>query len=144
MARAASAGSQVTNSPDRALLAAWQRRQEMRRGTLDFVEYAPQMGRNHQAQFRCRACSHLAGFVERSNHTIQGIVLAEVQNLVLPREVVVEICRRKGGRGCDVAHTGLREPTDAKLFSRGAQDLQAPRKIAPPQMAIALALSLAV
>jgi hypothetical protein len=88
--------------------------------------------------------AHPAGLVERGNHTIQGIVLTEVQNLVLPREVVVEICRRKGGRGCDVAHTGLREPTDAKLFSRGAQDLQAPRKIAPPQMAIALALGLAV
>src|SRR5712692_6069154 len=109
----------------------------MRGGALDFVEYTSQMRHNHHAQLYRRARSHPASLVERRDHPIQGIVLAKEENVVLSTEIVVKICRRKGRGCCDVAHAGLREAAHAKLSACGAQDLQAPRKIAPPEMPIA-------
>src|SRR5712692_5895080 len=115
----------------------------MRGGALDFVEYTSQMRHNHHAQLYRRAGSHAASLVERRDHPVQGIVLAKEENVVLSTEVVVKICRRKGRGRRNVAHAGLRKPAQAKLFTRGAQDLQAPREVAPSEMAIALTPCLA-
>jgi len=164
MARTASAGSQGTNSPDSharndqiahgllhiyprfcyqvALLAGRQRsRQKMRCGSLDFVEYASQMRqRSTMRSFAAALVSHPGGSCRvAADHPIQGIVLAKEENLVLPPEVVVQICRRKRRRRRNVAHCrSLRKTAHAELSSRGTQDLQSSRKIAPPEMAVAL------
>jgi len=84
------------------------------------------------------ACSHTASLVEGRNHAVQGIVLAKEEKVMLAAEVVVEICRREGSGGGDVAHAGFRKPAHAELPPCCAQDFQAPRKIAPPDMFIAL------
>src|SRR5260370_37460802 len=116
----------------------------MRWGPFDFVEYTWQLGHDYRAQLCRGAGSHAASLVERSDHSIQGIVLTKEENFVLAAEVVVEICRGKGRRCRNVAHAGLRKPAHAKLSPRGAQDLHASRKIAPPEMAVTLTLHLVV
>src|SRR5713226_8200812 len=102
------------------------------------------MRHDYRAQLCRGAGSHAASLVERSDHPIQGIVLTKEENFVLAADVVVEICRVTCRRCCNVAHAGLRKPAHAKLSPRGAQDLQASRKIAPLEMAVTLTLHLAV
>src|SRR5258708_19618634 len=116
----------------------------MRGGSLAFVEHTPQMRHDYRAQLCRGAGSHAASLVERSDHSIQGIVLTKEENFVLAAEVVVEICRGKGRRCRNVAHAGLRKPAHAKLSPRGAQDLQASRKIAPSEMAVTRILPFAL
>src|SRR5258708_31201905 len=110
----------------------------MRSGSFDFVEYASQVRHDYHAQLDRCAGSHAASLVERGDHAGQGIVLAKEKNGVLAVEIIVKICWRKGGCGCDVAHAGLREPPYAKLSARGAQDLHTPRQIAPLEKAVTL------
>jgi hypothetical protein len=80
------------------------------------------------------------GSLERCDHPIQRIVLAEEKDLVLPMEVVVEVCWRKVRSRRNVTHPGFCKSLGSKLLSRGAQDLEAPRKIASPKTAIGLTL----
>src|SRR5437016_10783098 len=110
----------------------------MRCRSLHFVEQTSQMRRNHHAQFCRRAGSHPAGFVERGDQPIKGIVLAKEENLVLATKVVVKIGRREGCSRCNIAHAGFRKPTHAKFPACGAEDFQPASKIAPLYAAIAL------
>src|SRR5260370_39425763 len=118
--------------------------QEMRSGSFHFVEYASQVRHDYHAQLDRCAGSHTASLVERGDHAGQGIVLAKEKNVVLAVEIIVKICRRKGGGCCDVAHARLREPAHAKLPSPSAQDLQTPCQIAPLEKAVALIVCSAV
>src|SRR5437867_7036155 len=110
----------------------------MRCRSLHFVEQTSQMRRNHHAQFCRRAGSHPAGFVERGDQPIKGIVLAKKENLVLATKVVVKIGRREGCSRCNIAHAGFRKPSHAKFPACGAEDFQPASKIAPLYAAIAL------
>src|SRR6266851_7177672 len=118
--------------------------QEVRGGSIDFVEYAPQVRRYYHAQLDRCAGSHAASLVKRGDHAVQGIVLAKEKNVLLTMEIVIKICRRKGCGCRDVAHASLREPAHAKLSARGAQDLQTPRQIAPLEKTVALIVCSAV
>src|SRR6266446_4793851 len=99
------------------------------------------MRRDHHAQLDGRAGSHTTGLIERGDHAIQGIVLAKKENVVFAPEVVVKICRRKGSGCGNVAHAGIRKSAHAKFSSRGAQDVQAPRKIASLEVAVSFTRS---
>ena len=94
---------------------------------------------NYHAQLDCRAGSHAASFLKCFDHAIQRIVLAEEENVVLASKVVVKICRRKRSSGGNVTHASLRKTANAKFSPGSAQDFQAPRKIAPSEMAVSLA-----
>src|SRR5258708_15559152 len=124
---------------DQVALLAWRQRrgQQMRGGTFDFVEDASQVRHDDHAQLNRGARPLAANLVKRGDHAVQGGILAKEEKLVLALKIVVEICLGKTRGGGNVAHAGLREPANTELSSCSAQNFEAPRKIAPPDMAIA-------
>ena len=60
---------------------------------------------------------------ERREHAIERAVLAEVEDLVLAAEVVVEVAGRQVGGVGDLAHAGGGEAAGAEHARGGAQDL---------------------
>src|SRR5258708_16314993 len=87
------------------------------------------MGNDHQTQLLGGTGSQAASLFEGSEHAVEGDVLAEEKNFVFSPEVVVEVGRREVGGCGNIAHARFGKAAQAKLFSGGAQDLQAARKI---------------
>src|SRR6266852_3343964 len=116
----------------------------MRRRPFDLVEDASQMRHDDQAQLdRCTGSS-APDLVKSFDHTVQGIVLAKEEDVVLAVEIVIQIRRRKIRRGCNVAHAGLCESAHTELPSCSAQNLKSLLKIASSEAAIAPTLDLNV
>src|SRR5216684_814980 len=101
----------------------------MRRRSFDFVEDAPQMGDDYQAELLSGAGLQAAGLLEGREQAVEGNILAEEKNFMLALEVVVKVGGSEVGGGGDVAHTGFGKAADAELFSGGAEDFQAACKI---------------
>src|SRR5262245_39476303 len=59
-------------------------------------------------------------------HPVQPAVLAEVEDLRLAAEVVIEVCGGELRLGRDLAHAGARVPAPAKRPRSSPQDLETP------------------
>ena len=71
------------------------------------------------------------GSRQSAQHEIERAILAEVEDLVLAGEVVVEVGRGQVGRFRDVAHPALGEPAVAEDTRRGAEDAHTPSVATP-------------
>jgi hypothetical protein len=101
---------------------------EVRGRALDFVQQAAHVRGRHIVQpvgERTRAIAPHVG--ERLEQAIERSVLAEVEDLVLAAEVVIEVARRQVGGDRDLAHAGGGEAAGAEDAGGGAHDVDAPR-----------------
>jgi hypothetical protein len=104
---------------------------EMRRGSLDLVYEAQDVGHGDVAQPGGERPRIAARRGQRAEQAIERAVLAEEQQLVLPAEVVIEVAGRQIGRDRDVAHARRREAAGAEHAGGGAHDLDAAGVRAP-------------
>src|SRR5579859_230742 len=106
----------------------------MRSGAFHFVQNAMQMKRDGRVKFFGGGKSAAAlrpG--EIGDQSIEGIVLAEEQDFVLPAEVIIEIGRREV-RGCgDFAHASLREAASPEFAAGGTENLESANEAAALQ-----------
>ena len=73
----------------------------------------------------------VAGSRGVAKEAVERAVLAEIENLVLAAEIVVEVGWRKIGGHRDVAHAGGGEAHLLKYAGGGGEDLSTPRLGAP-------------
>ncbi len=99
---------------------------EVRGRSLDLVEQAPDVGAGEGAQPGVERGVAAAGVGERGEQPVERAVLAEVQNLVLAPEVVVQVPGREVGGLGDVAHAGVGESAGAEDPRGGPEDRDAP------------------
>jgi hypothetical protein len=99
---------------------------EMRRGTLDLVDEREDVRLGERAQPIVQRTALSSGAGERGEELVEGAVLAEVEELVLAAEVVIEIAGREIRGIRDVAHAGGRKPACAEDPGRRAENLEAP------------------
>jgi len=100
---------------------------EVRRRSVDFVDDAQHVRDGEIVQPRPHRAAIRAGPRQGVEHPIERAALAEIEQLVFAREVVIQVAGREvGGRG-DIAHAGGGEADLAKCACGGAQDLHAAR-----------------
>ena len=97
----------------------------MRRGALDFVDQAQDVGDGHVAEAGRQRPPILARGGQRAEEPISRTVLAEEQELVLAAEIVIEVAWGEIRGDGDVAHAGGGEAARPKHPRRRAHDLHA-------------------
>ena len=104
---------------------------EMGGGAFDLVDEAEHVGHGEIVEAPGERTARPAGAIERGQQPIERPVLAEVEQLVLALEVVIQVgCGElRGAR--DVAHPGGGKADGAERPSGGAQDLDAAGVRAP-------------
>src|SRR6266850_2164332 len=92
-----------------------------------------QMEGDYGAKLFRGAGSCAARSVEIGDQAIEGVVLAEEEDLVFAAEIVVEIGGREVGGGGDFAHSGFGVAAGTEFAAGGAQDVQPAGEIAALQ-----------
>jgi hypothetical protein len=98
---------------------------EVRGGPFHLIENAKHMGDGQGSEPPGQRAAARAGECRRRQQAIQRSILAEEEDLVLPREVVVEVSGRKIGGDRNIAHPGGGESPRPEDVSGGAEDLDA-------------------
>ena len=104
---------------------------EVRRRPFDGIEKAADVGRRQRAEPVGKRALPASRFGERFEQTFERSILAEVQDLFLAGEIVIQIRRREVGGDGDVAHAGRGEAAGAEHAGRRAENLDAAR-VGPP------------
>ena len=100
---------------------------EMRGGAVDVVEQAQNVGFREQSDAVRQRAVATPRVREGRRQFAERPILAEIQQLVLAAEVVIEVRRRQVRGLGDVAHAGGREAARAEHARRRLQDAEAPR-----------------
>ena len=103
---------------------------EVRRGTFDFVDEAEDVRDRERAQPVGERAAAAPRLGERGQQAIERAVLAEIQQLVLAAEVVIEVRRRQVGGDGDVAHAGGGEAALAE-HAGGSREDPDPARVGP-------------
>jgi hypothetical protein len=98
---------------------------EVRGGPFHLIENAEHMSDGQGSEPPGQRAAARAGKFRRRQQAIQRSILAEEEDLVLPREVVVEVSGRKVGGDRDIAHPCGGESPCPEDVSGGAEDLDA-------------------
>jgi hypothetical protein len=96
---------------------------EMRSGAFHFIDQAEDVGEREVSDAGGEGSSIFSGESQRRKQAIQGLVLAEEEQLLLAAEVVVQVPMRQVGGDRDVAHPGGGEAAGPKDARGGAHDL---------------------
>lgn len=99
---------------------------EVRRRALHFVHQAEDVGLRERVQSAPDRPSAAPGRRERRHEAVERAVLAEVEQLVLAAEIVIEVAGRQIGGDGNLAHAGGGEAAGAEDLRRGAEDLDPP------------------
>ena len=99
---------------------------EVRRGPFDFVHEREDVRLGERAQAVVQRTRVAPRAAERGQELVERAVLAEVEELVLAAEVVIEVAGREVRRVGDLAHAGGGEAARAEEARRRAEDLEAP------------------
>jgi hypothetical protein len=100
---------------------------EMCGGALDVVEQAQNVGFRELPDAVRQRTIGAPGFREGCRQFLERPILAEIQQLVLAAEVVIQVRRRQVRGLGDVAHAGCREAARAEHRRRRLQDAETPR-----------------
>ena len=103
---------------------------EVRGGTFDFVDEAEDVRDRERAQPIGERPDAAPRLGERGQQAIERAVLAEIQQLVLAAEVVIEVRRRQVGGDGDVAHAGSGEAALAEHPGGSGEDSD-PARVGP-------------
>lgn len=103
---------------------------EVRRGTLDLVEDAQDVGDGEIAQALREGPAPGARGGGGREQPIQRPILAEEEDLVLARKVVVQVARREVGGHGNLAHAGGGEAARPEHLRGGAENLD-PAAVGP-------------
>src|SRR5262245_37959374 len=98
--------------------------------SFDFVEDAAHVSVNDDPELVCYGLARDSGLPKGCEHLLEGMVLAEVEQLLFAFEVVVEVAGGEARDVGDLPHAGGGEAPCAKRLGGGAQDIQAPGIIA--------------
>src|SRR5713226_494434 len=112
--------------------------QEVRRGSLDFIEHAGQVRHDHGMKFFRGSDAQAADFPQRCEQAVQGAVLTEEKDFVLAAKIVIEVGRGEVRGGGDVAHAGFKKAARAKLAAGRAENLKSAREMPPAKAAVAV------
>jgi signal transduction histidine kinase len=96
-------------------------------GSFEIVDEAPDVRDGQLAETLRQGTPRPPSVAERVEQPVERAVLTEVEDLVLPAEIVIQVARREIRRTGDLAHAGGSEPMQPEDARGSAQDLDAPR-----------------
>lgn len=99
---------------------------EVRSRALDFVEQAEDVSFGELPDALRQRPVAAARVCEGCRQFVEGPILAEIQQLVLPAEIVIQVRRREVRSLGNVAHAGSREAARSEHARRCLQDAETP------------------